>query len=35
MENKATFSLSVGVALLAVVLALGTISWINGLQYIS
>lgn len=35
MENKSTFSLSVGLAILATVVALGTLSWVSGLQYIS
>ncbi len=35
MENKTSFSLTVGIAILATVLALGALSWVSGLQYIS
>ncbi len=35
MENKTSFSLSVGISLLAVAVSLGVLSWINGLQYIA
>ncbi len=35
MENKTTFSLSVGITILAVVVSLGVLSWVSGLQYIS
>ena len=35
MEKNTSFSLSVGISLLAIVLVLGVISWVNGLQFIS
>ena len=35
MENNSSFSLSVGLTILAVVVSLGVISCVSGLQYIS
>ncbi len=35
MKKNTSFSLSVGISLLALVVSLGVISWVNGLQYIS
>lgn len=35
MDNNASFSLPVGISLLAVFAALGIISWISGLTYIA
>lgn len=35
MENKTTFSLSVGITLLAIVVSLGILGWVNGFQYIA
>ncbi len=35
MENKTSFSVSVGISLLAVAVSLGILSWINGLTFIA
>ncbi len=34
MENKTTFSLSVGITLFAFVVSLGVLGWVYGSQYI-
>lgn len=34
MENKTTFSLSVGITLFAFVVSLGILGWVSGSQFI-
>ena len=35
MENKTTFSLSVGITLFTFVVSLGILGWVNGFKFIA